>query len=204
MFRSIIFVAFFLSVNLLVAQSNFIKSENPNSKSLFLGGFLIKKSTLFIGKVGFERGHFGVVADITRDAVKEKWEVDNTKGHYVLWVYSLSGRYYFRPMGRSFFAEVGVGTSKANLTVDYGSHSIKKTTSLPLASWGLGWRFGKKPRGLFGEVGFRNAYALKERHLYTDATKPAGSTNEGVTYHSWYFKKGKSTASLYLGVGFSF
>ena len=45
---------------------------------------------------------------------------------------------------------------------------------------------------------------LSERHLYTDDAHPAGSTDDFVTYHSWYFKRGRSTGQPYAGIGMRF
>jgi hypothetical protein len=179
------------------------QEKDKNSLSVFTGGMAVKSSLLSTTKLGYESGHFGALADLTYDTYKETWS-DGSKSFYQLYGFSASGRYYLQPLGRSIFAEVSIGMGRPSLTTTEGDQQKVKKDVLPLSGFGLGWRFGKKPKGLFGEVGFRWSYSLKDSHLYTTDAKPDQQGLDNISYQSWLFEKGKGSGQLYLGIGYSF
>lgn len=173
--------------------------------SVMAGGMIVGDSRLAITKASIARGRWALMLDLTRDDTRESWDVDDSSGEYVLWGLSAQLRRYSRDGERGFFAEAGAGSAKASLRViDAEGGHIDRAASLPMATWGIGGRFGIGSSTSFIEVGFRSAIALRERHLHADATPPEGSTDDFVTYHSWYFKQGRATGQPYLGIGLRF
>lgn len=128
----------------------------------------------------------------------------------MLWAYGITGRLYGRPPGRGPFGEVGIVRAHPRLRVtDSAGATATRRAALPMLSWGAGWRSGlggqARWRGVFGELALRSSVFLRERHLYTDPTPPAGSTEEALTDRSWYFGRGAVSSSFYVvGVGRSF
>jgi hypothetical protein len=174
--------------------------------SLVAGGFLIGDSRLALLKGEHARGRWALVADVTRDAVAERWTPSATqvasRGEYVMWGASAALRRYTRDAGRGFFAEVGGGAARATLDVtpDGGARVTRRAT-VPLATWGVGGRAGLGRMPAFVEGGLRSAIPLATRHLHAGDSPPVGSTRELVTYQSWYFGRGKPSSQMYLGIG---
>lgn len=175
------------------------------SVSVMAGGMIVGDSRLAITKASIASGRWALMLDLTRDDTRETWDVDDSRGDYVLWGLSGQIRRYSRDGERGFFAEAGAGSAKASLRVTGagGAHTDRSAT-IPMATWGVGGRFGVGSSAAFIEVGYRSAIALRERHLYTDANPPEGSTDDFVTYHSWFFKQGRATGQPYVGVGVRF
>lgn len=173
--------------------------------SVMAGGMAVGDSRLALTKVSIDAGRWALMLDLTRDDTRESWDVDDSRGTYVLWGLSAQVRRYTRAGGRGFYAEAGAGSAKASLRVTdaQGAHTNRSAT-IPMGTWGVGGRFGIGSSASFIEVGYRSAIALRERHVYTDATPPEGSTNDFVTYHSWFFKQGRATGQPYLGIGLHF
>lgn len=173
--------------------------------SVMAGGMAIGDSRLEMTKVSIEGGRWALMLDLTRDDTRERWDVDDSRGTYVLWGLSAQLRRYTRDGGRGFYFEGGAGSAKAALRVtDVQGLHTDRAAKIPMATWGVGGRFGIGSTSSFVEIGYRSAIALRERHLYTDATAPAGSTGDFVTYHSWYFKRGRAMGQPYLGLGVRF
>jgi hypothetical protein len=175
------------------------------TSSVMVGGVAIEDSRLALGKFSLERGHWALVADITRDATRERWDLDASRGDYTLWGGSLHARRYSRPGGRGFFVEAGGGAGRAalNVTEADGTQERRKAT-VPLAAWGVGGRISLGRSAGFLELGYRSITPLATRHLHAGDTAPEGSTRDFVTYQSWYFGRGKSTGQPYLGLGLTF
>jgi hypothetical protein len=179
-----------------------------SATSQVAGGFLIGASRLALVKGEHARGRWALVADVTRDAVQERWSSSATqvasRGDYVMWGASAALRRYTRDAGRGLFAEIGGGGARAALEVTPdGGAALTRRATVPLATWGVGGRlrFGRVPA--FLEGGLRSAIPLATRHLHAGDTPPAGSTRGFVSYQSWYFGRGKSTSQMYVGVGLS-
>lgn len=169
------------------------------------GGMIVGESRLAITKSSISHGRWALMLDLTRDDTRETWEVDDSRGEYVLWGLSAQIRRYSRDGERGFFAEAGAGSAKASLRVlDALDAHTDRSATIPMATWGIGGRFGIGSTASFIEVGYRSAIALRERHLHSDTTPPVGSTDDFVTYHSWYFKQGRATGQPYLGIGWRF
>ncbi len=184
-------------------KSSFFRSEGNRSKSVLIGGVYTGESLLLITKLGYEYGHLGINIEFSNDQTREKWP-DGSKGSYHLYAPALTGRLYLKPHGRGPFAEAGAAGAVASLTVRQDGRQVTWRGALPLASWGVGWRFGRRPRGWFGEMAFRSNYALRTLHLYTDAAAPEESKAGTIAYQSWYLQKGKAYPQLYVGIGYSF
>lgn len=197
-----IFIAYVLA---LLPTALFAQRTGDNSWSAFSGGMVFGSSILSTTKFGYERNHIGLTADVSFDSYREKWD-DGSKSTFALYGISMGGRYYTRLMGRGFFAEGFGGYSLVKLNTSENSTGKKIIDSeyLPVTGLGLGYRFGKKPRGLFGEVAYRATVPLKNVHLYTTNTKPDPQVVDNISYQSWIFEKGKASGQFYLGIGYSF
>ncbi len=88
-------------------------------------------------------------------------------------------------MGRGFFAEANVGLARASVTTKENIQQEVKKQTFPLDFIGLGWRFGKRPKGIFREVGYRFNLALKYAHLYTTDHKPETKGLDNISYQSF-------------------
>lgn len=179
------------------------QDSSNQSFSIMTGGIVFKNSLVSTNKIGYEWRHFGIITDFTYDTYKETWN-DNSKSNFNLYALSLSGRYYTKTMGRGFFAEVNAGLARVALSTSENNQKEISKQTLPLAGLGLGWRFGKRPKGIFGEAGYRFNVALKDAHLYTTDLKPNTNGLDNISYQSWLFEKGKGSGQLYIGIGFSF
>lgn len=182
-----------------------VMAQNDSSWSVFSGGMFLGESVLSTTKVGFEKKHFALSTDFTIDNYHEKWDDDSTS-KFNFYGVSVGARYYTRPMGRGFFVEGfgGYGFTKLTTNQSTSTTILKDTNSLPVSGIGLGYRFGKKPKGLFGEVAYRATVPLKNVHLYTTDDKPDPENISNISYQSWIFEKGKASGQFYLGVGYSF
>lgn len=174
-----------------------------SSYSVFTGGMIVSNSILSTTKIGYEYKHLGLSIDFSHDEYSETWE-DNTKSHFQIRVLSIASRYYLRQQGRSFFAELGIGIGNPTLSLKETSHTKKAKEQTPLAEWGLGWRFGKKPKGIFGEIGLRSTTSFKDIHLYTTEAAPDRAEIDNISYQSWLIKKGSFSSQIYVGIGYSF
>jgi hypothetical protein len=148
---------------------------HERATSLMLGGFAVAQSRLALAKAEHARGLWSVIADVTRDGVRERWTArapqPASRGAYVLWA---------APEG--------------------GVAAVRRAT-VPLAALGAGGRFGIGRTPAFVELGLRTSVPLQTRHLYTDAAPPAGGRREPVSYHSWYLGRGKPSSQMFVGVG---
>lgn len=182
-----------------------IRDSSAVAVSIMGGGMLVGDSRLALSKASLEGERWAFMLDLTRDDTRETWEIDDSRGEYVLWALSAQLRRYSRHGGRGFFVEAGGGSAKASLLVaDAGGASTTRHATVPMATWGGGGRFGTSRSSSFVEVGYRSVIALRERHMFTEAAAPEGSRKDFVTYHSWYFKRGRATGQPYLGVGLRF
>jgi hypothetical protein len=179
---------------------------HERATSLMLGGFAVAQSRLALAKAEHARGLWSVIADVTRDGVRERWTArapqPASRGAYVLWAASAGVRRYTRAGARGFYAEGGGGVSRASLEVtpEGGVAAVRRAT-VPLAALGAGGRFGIGRTPAFVELGLRTSVPLQTRHLYTDAAPPAGGRREPVSYHSWYLGRGKPSSQMFVGVG---
>lgn len=194
---------FLLILSIGLFASTQAQDTSKHSFSVMTGGIVFKNSLVSTNKIGYEWGHFGVITDFTYDTYKETWK-DHSRSKFDLYALSFSGRYYTKTKGRGFFAEVNAGLGRVSIKTNENNQEEVKKQTIPLAGMGLGWRFGKRPKGLFGEVGYRFNVALKDAHLYTTDQKPVTNGLDNISYQSWLFEKGKGSGQLYVGVGFSF
>ena len=179
------------------------QQEYNDSFSIFTGGFVIKSSILSTTKFGYEFNKFGFIADFTYDDYRETWQ-DGSKSLFQILAISISGRVYLKPLGRGLFAELNAGIGRPALTTKENGQEKFRSAFLPISGFGIGWRFGQEPKGIFGEVGLRSTVGLKNIHLYTTDNEPNTHNVNSVSYQSWVFKRGEFSSQIYLGVGFSF
>ena len=182
-----------------------VSAQSSNSWSVFSGGMIVGESILSTTKFGYEKKHFGLSADFTYDDYQEKWN-DGSKSKFALYGVSIGARYYSGSMGRGFFAEGfgGYGLARLTTTQNTQNKEIKDSDYLPVTGLGLGYRFGRKPKGLFGEVAYRATVPLKNVHLYTTDDKPDPQSVSNISYQSWVFEQGKASGQFYVGIGYSF
>ncbi len=179
-----------------------VRGATREGPSFAVGGFVLPPSLLLLAKGAYEIDRFAVSIDLTRDSVV----LDRAGGddHYVLYAASIGARAYTGATARGAFAEASLGYASLHLTSERGGDSRSDASGLPLAGFALGVRYGQTPTGIFGEAGFRGAFALGERLLHTAATEPPGARDEPLTDRAWYFRGGAFNAQLYLAVGWSF
>lgn len=194
-----------ITILALVTTSLLAQPAGDQSLSVFSGAMFFSQSILSTSKLGYEKKHLGISADFTYDSYREKWD-DGSKSTFTLYGASVGARYYTRPMGRGFFAEGfgGYGLAQLNTCECNQGKEIKVREYLPLTGLGLGYRFGKRPKGFFGEIAYRTTIPLKNVHLYTTDEKPDPQGLDNISYQSWIFEKGKASGQLYVGIGYSF
>lgn len=192
------------SVLLLVLFSFLARAaEDESGFSATLGGFVLPPSVLVLAKGSYDRGHFSIGVDLTRDSVVLK-RMDESEDAYVLWAGSFAARAYTGKRGRGGFAELSVGYAGLGLSTHQGGEQRGSAAAgLPLVSFGLGGRLGQNPTGFFGELGLRTSMALGEALLFTTDELPQGSRAESITEHAWFFRRGSFSTQAYLGLGYS-
>jgi hypothetical protein len=173
--------------------------------SVVAGGMVIGASRLAVGGVAVTRSQWSLVAQINRDAVRQQWAVDGSSGAYTLWGAGLSVRRYTRPRERGVFFEVGGAQARPDLIVTEASGArTSRRAQLPLATVSIGTRRHLGRSGAFGELAYRYVTPLETLHLHPDESPPEGSTSESVSYRSWYFKRGRGTRQVVVGLGWTF
>jgi len=185
--------------------SPFIQAQHKDNRSfsIFTGGIIIGKSHLSTTKIGMEFNKYSILTDFTYDDYSETWD-DGSSSKFQIVALSFAGRYYLKPLGRGIFAELYSGLGKSIITTVENGQTKNMSDIKPFSGFGLGWRFGKKPKGIFGEIAYRYSISWKESHLYTTDIKPNTNNLESFSYQSWYTKKGEGTSQLYIGIGYSF
>src|SRR5688500_4417932 len=124
--RTLFFFFCLLSINA------YSQNDDNQSWSFFSGGMLLKQSTLWTTKVGWEKNKWSLLGDLTYDNYRETWH-DGSASKFNLYSVSLSGRYYLKQLGRSLFAEVTTGVARTILKTDEDHQQLKRSASLPLA-----------------------------------------------------------------------
>lgn len=195
----------FIATLVLLSTPALAQRANDQSWSAFTGGIIYGRSVLSTNKLGWEKKHLGLLVDFTYDDYREKWD-DGSKSTFGLYGLSVGARYYTKPMGRGFFAEGfgGYAYTQVKTRMQDQQKEVRDKDFLPMTGLGLGYRFGKKPKGLFGEVAYRSTIPLKDTHLYTTDQKPDPQVLDNISYQSWIFEKGKASGQLYIGIGYSF
>lgn len=169
----------------------------------FAGGML---------KAGYGKNHWQGSVDIFRQETVVKWDSSDqnarSSGRYAYWGFGASGRFYMSTIGRNAYAEIGAGTANPSLKVTYADGTTAKDRwKMQYLNFGGGWRLGFKPKGLFGEIGYRG-YMVVHRmpYLYTDllAQPVFGKDGPALQYHIWYIRRFRLNHQVMLGVGYSF
>ena len=196
-------IIFYLAITLPATM--FAQQSHNTSKSIFSGGMWVGQSILSTTKFSYDKGHLGIVSDFTWDNYRENWQ-DGTQSSFSLYGFSVGARYYSNVMGRGLFVEGFGGYGQAKLKTEDSNQlmTINDQKSLPLTGFALGCRFGKKPKGLFGEVAYRATIPLNDLHLYTTESKPDTNGLDNISYQSWIFERGKAMGQVYVGIGYSF
>jgi hypothetical protein len=194
-----------LCILLMMSTSLLAQRAKDQSWSVFSGGMILDQSKLSTTKLAYEKKHFGLSTDFTYDTYYEKW-TDGTQSTFSLYGVSIAARLYSQQMGRGLFAEGfgGYGLAKLTTSVNDLDNKIKADELFPVTGFGFGYRLGKKPKGLFGEIAYRATIPLKNVHLYTTDEKPDPQGLDNISYQSWIFEKGKPSGQLYVGIGYSF
>lgn len=179
------------------------------TKAIVIGGMQIGESQLALVKGEFTRGKWAMVSDLTRDGTRETWAATPTRARsrdeYVLWASSSAVRRYTRAGGHGFFAEAGAGMSQLTLRSRADDDAVTtRKGNIVMATWGAGTRVNLGGARSFVELAYRSAVPLQTRHLHIAATPPAGSTDEAVTYQSWYLGRAKPTGQFYAALGVRF
>lgn len=186
-------------------STNFWHSRENWSKSFWVGGMKYKKDALYCMKGGYEYKHWGGSVDVfyrTHTEVRQEFASDD---YYRFLGFSVNGRYYVSQIARNIFAEVGAGTSTPSLkTVTQDKPTRIVRTKVQYVTWGGGWRMGMKPRGFFGEIGYKGYLPLQSILLYTSDTPPDKLFEQMYSPNGLYIRKYRVTHTLYAGVGWSF
>jgi hypothetical protein len=185
--------------------STFWHSRENWSKSFWVGGMKFKKDALYCLKGGYEYKHWGGSVDIFYRTHKEERQEFGTNDYYRSLGFSVNGRYYVSQIARNIFAEIGAGTSTPSLkTTKKDAPTRVVRTKVQYITWGAGWRFGMKPRGLFGEIGYKGYLPLQTVLLYTSDSLPANLFDQMYSTNGLYIKQFQVTNTLYGGLGWSF
>jgi hypothetical protein len=184
-------------------------SSHPLTSAVVFGGMILGDSRLALVKGELSRGKWAAVGDITRDDTRESWEATpqrlGSQDSYVLWATSTTIRRYSRTGGRGVYAEIGGGAARMTLRSRVNNAAdTTRTATIPMATWGVGTRAGLGRTRAFVELAYRSAVPLQTRHVHIDATPPAGSTNDAISYRSWYLGRGKPSGQLYAALGVRF
>ena len=180
-----------------------------------VSGFGIYENNGFAGgmlKFGYGRNHWQGAIDIFSQATTVKWDSSDqnarSSGRYAYWGFGASGRFYMSSIGRNAFVEIGAGSANPRIKVTYADgKTVRDQWKMQYLSFGTGWRFGAKPKGVFGEIGYRN-YMIVHRMplLYTDlAAQPQiGRDAPALQYHIWYIRRFRLNHQVTVGIGYSF
>jgi hypothetical protein len=189
-----------------VSLSSFAQNAQPEKALSFsIGVAKWKEFEMANAKIAYERGHFALSADYSFTYKEMKRSLDNSQDDYQLQYGTVSGRAYTGKLGRGFFAELGVGGSFNVLKTTFSdNNTIRKFGFAPVATAGLGYRYGKKPTGFFAELSCRSAFALSENHLFTTSEAPANSTKSKYSYHSFHLDRFTQVFHPSLSIGYSF
>jgi peptidoglycan/LPS O-acetylase OafA/YrhL len=170
--------------------------------SVMAGGMIIGESRLLVGRVAVSRSKWSLVADITRDALRQQWAADGAVGVYRLDAAGLSLRRYGRQRDGGVFLEIGGGSARPDFVVTESSGiQTRRKAKLAVATAGIGTRREIPKTGLFLEVAYRHAIPLATVHLFPDEVPPVGSTSDFVSFRSWYFERGRGTGQVVVGLG---
>lgn len=173
--------------------------------SMMVGGMIIGESRLLVGKLAVTKSRWSLVADITRDAVRQNWAADGSTGSYTLDAFGIGVRRYSRPCESGVFVELAGGQARPDFVVTESTGVLtRRQAQLAVASAGIGTRRHVPNAGFFLEFAYRHVVPLATVHLYPDELPPAGSTTDFVSYRSWYFKRGRGTGQMVVGVGLTF
>jgi hypothetical protein len=181
-----------------------IIAEEPTAFSLSAHGLGWKNFYAAGARLEYNRYHYGVTLDglLSRNGVRRA--ADASEDRYQAILPSLNARLYSGQLGRGVYAEAGGGLLLAQLETRFdGSGAVKKNAVLPVATFGLGYRLGRNPKGIFGEVGLRGAFSLADEHLYTGEQRPTGRRGVQST-HSYRFRELSLLWQPSLSVGYSF
>lgn len=183
----------------------FWHSRDNWSKSFWVGGMKFKKDALYCLKGGYEYKHWGGSVDVfyrTHTEIRQEFASDD---YYRSLGFSVNGRYYLSQIARNIFAEIGAGTSTPSLktlTKDKPTRVVR--TKEQFVTWGAGWRMGMKPRGFFGEIGYKGYLPLQEVKLYTSDKVPTDFFDKMYSTNGLFIGQYHVTNTFYAGVGWSF
>ena len=163
------------------------------------------------GSFLFSQVDYGIKKHITlnftlhRDVTRERWS-DGSKGDYLLYSPGLGARFSTKENGRGFFVQAGINYAFASLKVSEANGFNKQNDNSTLgANWKLGYRWSRKPKGLFLEAILNYTVSWNDLILQTDAA-PANSPAKRPTldWHSWNNYKGDIGQTFLLGIGYTF
>ncbi len=192
---------------------DFFHSETPSSKSFMVAyGYALDGFKPAMFRFGYEWKHWAGNIDIFRSSFRTTWGIDEqtkTKGYYVMSGFGASGRLYSGEMGRGAFVELGASAQNPKIKIAYnavnGQDSIRYDKwKVQHVSWGAGYRFGAKPRGLFVEVAYLGYTTLNQVLLFTDVQRPIPVNNAAIIEHAWFLKKYRVSTQFLGGIGYSF
>lgn len=194
-------------------EGSFWHSADKYAKSVTLtGGYEMGGFKLGMLKLAYEYNHWSGGMDIFRQEFQMKWDSADisgvSTGLYRLNGFGVFGRFYMSKIARNAYAEIGAGVGQPKLTVTYPTgNKISDQWKLQYFQFGAGWRLGFRPRGLFGEIGYRGYLALSRVPiLRTDAigTLVYGREGRPIQYHIWYLRKYRLMNQFTVGLGYSF
>lgn len=184
---------------------SFFRSPYPISKSIALGYTHLNQSNLFLVKFGYEYKHWGAMFDFQRSSLQKTWG-NGLQNRYINTGFTISARYYMREMGRRGFLELGAGNLFPKLiSIPADENGKRQTASWKqlLFTWGAGWRIGTRPRGFFGELGYKGTLSFNRILLYVPPPSPA-IYSSAYTANGWYIPSQTAMHWLYGALGWSF
>lgn len=194
-------------------KSAFWHSREHHAKSLTLiGGYENGGFKVAMLKAAYEYKHWSGGVELYRQWYQHRWDsadvVPPSTGMFRLNAFSVVGRYYLGTIARHGYLELGAGVGSPRITVTY-PNNIKKWDQwkFQFFQFGGGWRLGFRPRGFFGEIGYKGYFSLHRLPmLQTDnlATPVWGRDGDPIQYHIWYIRRFRLTNQVLVGLGYSF
>lgn len=197
-------------------KGDFWHSRENFAKSITLtGGYEQGGFKIGIVKFGYEYKHWGGGIDIFRQQYHIVWDegdvAGKSEGTYRLNGFGAYGRFYMSKIARNAYVEIGAGAGEPKITVKYSDGKTKYDKwKMQFFQFGGGWRLGFRPKGFFGEVGYRGYLSLHRLPLlntdYPNIAKDFVFGKEGkpVQYHLWYIRKYRLMNQVTVGLGYSF
>jgi hypothetical protein len=200
--QRILFLALLLTTTYAQAQTQQTQAGSHKGISLQIGTMGLGNPRFSDNRIGLERGRLGIMINWNHDE-RDRSYGDGSADCFQLRTLTLNPRIYSQTGARGFFGEAYAGLGIASLRSEYTYKRDERSWGLaPVTGLGIGYRFGRRSQGFYGEIGYRRITTLARMHMqHTDANPDAGT---GRDTHSWQLAPGNFSGRLYWGIGYTF